>query len=1286
MVALLASVTLAACGGGQSSGDATVADQGGARRHATTAAADDDTWVAIPTVADPLLAGLAIPADADRNGMWSSVQAWPINGLHAVVLPDGRVLTYGSDLSGAGQNGRYLDLWTPSEGFAGASHVTTYRPQQQDSFCGTSTYLSDGRLMMSGGNGSVTSSLFTPSTNTMETSSQNTADQRWYSTLVTLPDGRPLILGGMVPYSEGMQGNPEQAIAQGLPSMTPEVLDSAGWRSLFGAASRDAFGPDYLRTSYPRAWVAPDGRVFGISAERMWYLDPAGNGSLSVAGAFKTPPSNVTRPNVGATNTAVMYAPGKILVAGGNGSFNGDGMLSSNQATVVDISGGAPVLTEQPAMGYPRRYPNAVVLADGKVVVTGGTTQGNSNGANAVYAAEIWDPQTGQWTIGANAAIYRGYHSFTVLLPNGAVLSTGGGAPGPVTNLNAEIYYPPNLFREVNGVAALADRPVLSGINGLSQAHGGTLRIDMNSNDPVAQLVLLGVGNGTHSFNPGQRRVPLVASQDGFRVTAVLPDSATAPPGYYQLVAVNAQGVPSRGTIVALGQGMSPPPGDPPPYLPPDLSGTLDAPVAQVGAQVQLGVPAAEGASYSWNFGDGTAETPFSPSPTATHTYSAPGVYSVTITARGADGAMARRSIVQAIVNAPTAHRPAMSSPLAWEPRSDLAPRLWVVNPDNDSVSVIDSATRDRLAEINVGDQPRSVALAPDGRVWVANKDSATISVIAPSTWSVVQTIALPRASQPHGLVFGGNGLAYVALEASGQILKLDAFNGAKRGTLRVGLHVRHVALSGDDATLLASRFITPPLPGESTGTVNTAVGGGEVLVVDTAAWRVQRTVLLRHSDKTDTEIQGSGLPNYLGAPAVSPDGLSAWIPSKQDNITRGVLRNGQDLNFQNTVRAIGSRVDLQTWAEDHPRRVDLDNAGMASAAIHHPSGAYLFVALETSRQVAVVDAIGGRELMRIDVGRAPQGLHVSPDGLSLYAQNFMDRTVSTVDLSPLVLHGELQVGGATATGTVASDKLPPTVLAGKQHFYDARDPRLARDAYLSCAACHADAGHDGRVWDLTGAGEGLRNTIALKGRAGTGHGFLHWSANFDEVHDFERQIRQLAGGTGLLADELYHAGTRSEPLGDTKAGLSPDLDALAAYLASLDQFANSPYRQADGSLTNAALAGRTVFETANCGRCHAGGAFSDSADASTLHDVGTIKATSGQRLGGPLPGIDTPTLRDVWASAPYLHDGSRSTLASAVKAHRGVKVAKADLANLVAYLQQIGGEEPGPGAEQKAP
>jgi large repetitive protein len=278
-------------------------------------------------------------------------------------------------------------------------------------------------------------------------------------------------------------------------------------------------------------------------------------------------------------------------------------------------------------------------------------------------------------------------------------------------------------------------------------------------------------------------------------------------------------------------------------------------------------------------------------------------------------------------------------------------------------------------------------------------------------------------------------------------------------------------------------------------------------------------------------------------------------------------------------------------------------------------------------------------------------------------------------DLTSLRRYGTLAAPLLATPTTVGTEKLSATVLRGKQLFYDARDTRLARDAYMSCASCHNDGGHDGRTWDITSLGEGLRSTINLRGRAGMGHGRLHWSSNFDEVQDFEMQIRNLAGGTGLMTDTVLNTGTRNQALGDAKAGLSTDLDALAAYVASLNVMPQSPDRTSTGALTSSASAGRTVFATQQCASCHGGSTFQ--ATGALLTDIGTIKTSSGQRLSGRLPGIDVPTLRDVASTGPWLHDGSATTLANAITAHRSVALNATDLANLVAYLGQIGSEEP---------
>lgn len=702
----------------------------------------------------------------------------------------------------------------------------------------------------------------------------------------------------------------------------------------------------------------------------------------------------------------------------------------------------------------------------------------------------------------------------------------------------------------------------------------------------------------------------------------------------------------------------------------------IQAPPAAIGGSVTFDVASSGGAGveYVWNFGDGSPDTPPSSSPTASHTYANAGLYSVTVTATDDLGRVTTLRFTQAVYNAPSGpSSPVHSSNLVFDDRPPANARVWLVNQDNDSVSVFDAATHARLAEVAVGAAPRSIAIAPDGRVWVANQGDASISVIDAGTFAVVQTIAFARGAMPYGIAFAPDGsAAYVALQAAGRLLQLDPATGTALASLDVGSNPRHVSIAAASDKVLVSRFITPPLPGEGTATV--ATGGGGELVVVNPAMTIERTVVLQQSDKPDSSTQGAGVPNYLAAAAISPDGRSAWVPSKQDNVRRGTLRNGLNLDFQNTVRAISSRIDLASWAEDLAARVDHDDSGLGSAAVFHTTGAYLFVALQASRHVAVVDPVAGNEVFRFSAGRAPDGLAMSSDGLTLYVNNFMDRTLGVFDLTRLVHYGEFDVRPVAALPSVASERLAAQVLRGKQLFYDALDSRLARDGYLSCAACHNDGRHDGRVWDLTGLGEGLRNTVSLRGRAGA-QGFLHWSNNFDEVQDFEGQIRLLAAGTGLMADADFDQGTRSQPLGDPKAGLSADLDALAAYLQSLDAFEPSPSRPSADTLSAPAAAGKIVFANMNCAACHGGTAFTNSG-ANTLSDIGTLKPSSGQRSGAALTGIDVPTLRDVWATAPYLHDGSAATLEAAVRAHSGVSIGDAELASLVAYLREIGGDE----------
>ena len=102
-------------------------------------------------------------------------------------------------------------------------------------------------------------------------------------------------------------------------------------------------------------------------------------------------------------------------------------------------------------MAQPRRHLNATVLPDGKVLVTGGVSGGGFNDlATAVHTAELWDPATDDWTALAPNQVDRGYHSVSLLLPDGSVLHGASGdanVPGTTTKYpaqrNHEIFHPP---------------------------------------------------------------------------------------------------------------------------------------------------------------------------------------------------------------------------------------------------------------------------------------------------------------------------------------------------------------------------------------------------------------------------------------------------------------------------------------------------------------------------------------------------------------------------------------------------------------------------------------------------------------------------------------------------------------------------------------------------------------------------------------------------------------------------------------------------------------------------
>ena len=163
------------------------------------------------------------------------------------------------------------------------------------------------------------------------------------------------------------------------------------------------------------------------------------------------------------------------------------------------------------------------------------------------YTPELWDPETGTWTTLAPAKKHRLYHSAAVLLPDGRVLTGGGGAPGPSNNLDAQIFSPPYLF-ESDG--SPAKRPAITSAPS-KVAYGATFSVGVSSN--VAKLALVRAGAVTHSFNNGQRYIPLTATGSGSSRSVKAPaNGAIAPPGTYLLFALDGDGTPSVAALVDI--------------------------------------------------------------------------------------------------------------------------------------------------------------------------------------------------------------------------------------------------------------------------------------------------------------------------------------------------------------------------------------------------------------------------------------------------------------------------------------------------------------------------------------------------------------------------------------------------------------------------------------------------------------------------------------------------------------------------------------------------------------
>ncbi|MBD8525645.1 Ig-like domain-containing protein [Pseudomarimonas arenosa] len=708
----------------------------------------------------------------------------------------------------------------------------------------------------------------------------------------------------------------------------------------------------------------------------------------------------------------------------------------------------------------------------------------------------------------------------------------------------------------------------------------------------------------------------------------------------------------------------------------------------------------AEGDSlqYRYTFGDGSPPTGWQSAAGASHQFDSEGHFEVKLQVRDLKPDGTRSVVVDTLVLTvaalPSGAQPTHSSSISLD---ESRRYVWAVDPDNDALirynadtgAVSLHADLRALTGATGSVHPLSVAVVQSsGEVWVAARDLDRVLVLS-SAGSLLASIDTGYGSAPQAVAIQRDGSrAFVSLARrgtgnrdNGQLIRYSTATRSETGRLELGPTARAIALSGDGSRAFVGRLIS-------------AEHFGEIWDINTSTMSLTRTIRLRRDRGVDGldagGSDGPGVPNYLSSLVLSPQQDWLWYTAIKADTNRGEYFDlGSGFNaaasHDTTTRPVLGRVQITgTGAPREPGveldgagrpRVDIDNSDSPSALVFTPRGDYAFAALQGNDTIAVFDDLairagaGRSSVWRLPTGAAPQGLLWDASNDTLWSQDFLGRGVSRFALGEFLAVGRRDAA-PSSTPSGVSERLGADILAGKRHFYFAGNAldganQMGFEGYISCASCHLDGGHDGRTWDFTQRGEGLRNTTSLHGRAGMAHGNVHWTANFDEIQDFVNDIVHQFRGLGFLAEgESPHP-----PLGTPNAGRSTELDQLAAYVSSLDHrhLPKSPWRSATGELTAAAQAGAAVFQSSGCASCHRPQQFytDSSRGTATLHDVGTLRDSSGGRLGASLTGIDTPSLLGAWDTAPYLHDGSAAGLNEVFTAAGG-QIVQAETAQLL--------------------
>jgi len=564
-------------------------------------------------------------------------------------------------------------------------------------------------------------------------------------------------------------------------------------------------------------------------------------------------------------------------------------------------------------------------------------------------------------------------------------------------------------------------------------------------------------------------------------------------------------------------------------------------------------------------------------------------------------------------------------------------------NRDSGTVTLVDLATLSKVREIPVGHKPEgvtflgathdlAVAVYADDRIVLVNADDGT-------TVGQVELF-----DEPYGVVSTPDATRlYVTLDYPGQMIEIDVPGRKVLREMQVGKFTRGIALAPREQRAYVSEYYTATV----------------------------KAVDLRSGAVVD-EWVGASSDNLARQIVLSPRRSKAYVPQMRSKV--------EAVHGEGSIFPYVAVIDTDSSDGTRRKRIPMDSFRGALVTANpwevalSPDGHTLYVVFAGTDDMFVARIVDDdyRELAYqhyLRIGSNPRAVGVSPDGERVYVYNALDFNVVAYDAESLQPVGEV---------LVTDNPLGSELLLGKKLFYSALQPMVGR-RWISCSSCHPDGEPDGRTWHNP---EGLRNTQSLAGMAWTHP--IHWSADRDEVQDFEHTIRgPLMQGRGLVR------GTLHDSLDKPNSGLSEQLDALAAYSNS-HQLPLSPH--AKHGLSAAAQRGRELFLSAEtgCARCHNGPFLTDSVPRAARdivrHDVGTGTADPTEKMG---PAFDTPTLLGVYRTAPYLHHGQAATLEEVLTTQnphdqhgRTSHLTAEQRQDLVEFLKALPYEDPLPGAE----